>query len=70
MKPKFTPRERSVLDALIAGTGTTADIADRLDMAEGTVRTHLANVRRTTGHLTKTELALWWAGQNERGTVG
>jgi DNA-binding NarL/FixJ family response regulator len=44
----LTPREREVLRHLAAGY-SAAHIAARLDIAENTVRTHLANIRSKLG---------------------
>jgi DNA-binding CsgD family transcriptional regulator len=43
--PRLTPRHRQLLDLLAAGH-TNAQIARRLGLAEGTVRTHLENLYR------------------------
>ncbi len=43
--PELTPRQRQLLDLVAAGY-TNAQIARRLDIAEGTVRKHVENIRR------------------------
>lgn len=55
-----TPRERQVLDAMVAGTGTTLDICERLGMREGTARVHVYNICVATGLHTRMQLAVWW----------
>jgi DNA-binding NarL/FixJ family response regulator len=44
-EPRLTPRQWQLLDLLAAGH-TNAQIARRLGVSEGTVRTHLENIYR------------------------
>lgn len=44
-RPELTPRQRELLGLLAAGL-TNAQIARRLGVSEGTVRTHLENIYR------------------------
>jgi DNA-binding NarL/FixJ family response regulator len=46
--PALTPRQRELLDLLAAGH-TNTQIARRLGVSEGTVRTHLENIYRRLG---------------------
>lgn len=69
-KPILTPRQLEVL-ALIAGGASTHRIGSHLEVAEATIKTHLRNAGRATGHLGRCELLAWcfrtghlrWAGQ-------
>jgi DNA-binding CsgD family transcriptional regulator len=54
--PRLTPRQRQLLHLLAAGH-TNAQIARRLGLAEGTVRTHLENLYRRLGVSSRTEAA-------------
>jgi DNA-binding NarL/FixJ family response regulator len=46
--PELTPRQWQLMDLLAVGH-TNAQIARRLDVSEGTVRTHLENIYRRLG---------------------
>jgi DNA-binding CsgD family transcriptional regulator len=54
--PRVTPRQRQLLHLLAAGH-TNAQIARRLGLAEGTVRTHLENLYRRLEVSSRTEAA-------------
>ncbi|OZG70129.1 DNA-binding response regulator [Hahella sp. CCB-MM4] len=56
-KPTFTPRQEEVLHCLLKGMPNKV-IADRLDMAEGTVKTHLATVFRVLGAKSRAQVIL------------
>ncbi|WP_020406398.1 response regulator transcription factor [Hahella ganghwensis] len=56
-KPSFTPRQEEVLHCLLKGMPNKV-IADRLNMAEGTVKTHLATVFRVLGAKSRAQVIL------------
>ena len=57
---KPTEREHEVLMALVTGTGTTLDVADRCGMAEGTVGVHLGQLMTKLERHTRVQLAVWY----------
>jgi DNA-binding NarL/FixJ family response regulator len=59
---KLTPRQRGVA-ALIAQGLTNLEIAERLGLAEGTVKLHIANALHETGLRNRVELAVAWLHQ-------
>lgn len=54
--PPLTPREREVLDGLLAGE-TYSHIATRLFISDKTVSSHVSNILRKTGSANRIELA-------------
>lgn len=58
--PPFTPRQRTVLDALVAGH-TNKEIAAQLKITERTVEFHLQNIYQLLDLTTRTEVAVWAA---------
>ncbi|GAC1322827.1 MAG: hypothetical protein NVSMB22_09960 [Chloroflexota bacterium] len=72
----LSPRERQVLDGIVRGE-RDKEIADRLGIAEHTVKNHAYDIRRKIGARSRTEAAMWAmrvgpaekpASQDERGT--
>ncbi|WP_433577613.1 helix-turn-helix transcriptional regulator [Nocardia brasiliensis] len=62
----LTPMERSVVDLAVAGL-SNPDIAARLFIGRGTVKTHLAHVYAKLGVANRTELARLSAADPQRG---
>ncbi len=56
LEEMFTLREREVLPLLAAGM-TNPEIAERLFVGRGTVRTHVSNILAKLGARTRTEAA-------------
>ena len=61
----LTGREMTVA-ALVAEGLTNREIAARLDLSVSTVSTHLDNVRDKLGMRSRTQIALWVAGREQR----
>ncbi|MFK4222590.1 ATP-binding protein [Streptomyces sp. NPDC019890] len=61
----LTGREMTVA-ALVAEGLTNREIAARLDLSASTVSTHLDNVRDKLGMRSRTQIALWVAGREQR----
>jgi two-component system, NarL family, nitrate/nitrite response regulator NarL len=57
-QPRFTPREREVLDLIAEGLNNK-QIARRLDLSEGTVKVHVKHVLKKLGLRSRLEAALW-----------
>lgn len=57
LEPKLTPRQQQVFDHLIQGMPNKV-IADRLGMAEGTVKTHLYTIYRLFGASNRVQVIL------------
>jgi len=57
VEPRLTPRQREVLDHLLQGMPNKI-IADRLGMAEGTVKTHLYTIYRLFGATNRVQVIL------------
>ena len=55
---RITRREREVA-SLIAGGLSSAEIADRLVLAEGTVANHIEHILRKLRLRSRTQLAVW-----------
>jgi DNA-binding CsgD family transcriptional regulator len=62
----LTPTERSVVELVTAGA-TNPEIADRLFMSRGTVKTHLAHVFTKLGVTSRAELAAQAARRSDAG---
>lgn len=58
----LTRQEIQVLDELIKDGATNKVLADRLFLAEQTIKFHLGGALRYSGCGNRTQLALWWAG--------
>lgn len=54
---EFTPREIEVLRLLTTGAGND-EIADKLDISQNTVKTHIKHLLEKTGFETRTQLAI------------
>lgn len=54
---EFTPREIEVLRLLTTGAGND-EIADKLDISQNTVKTHVKHLLEKTGFETRTQLAI------------
>lgn len=65
MRRQLTRREQQVI-ALVAGGHTNREIADRLSLAEATVKVHMRNMCRLIGLRNRVELAIW---QERNGTT-
>ncbi|WP_327323492.1 LuxR C-terminal-related transcriptional regulator [Streptomyces sp. NBC_01210] len=61
----LTGREMTVA-ALVAEGLTNREVAARLDLSASTVSTHLDNVRDKLGMRSRTQIALWVAGKEQR----
>jgi DNA-binding NarL/FixJ family response regulator len=61
----FTTRERDVFDLIVAGA-SNAEIADRLHLAEVTVKTHVGRVLAKIGVRDRVNVVIW-AYQNDAG---
>lgn len=59
----LSPRERNVLDLLLAGTTTNRDLADEMNVSENTVKFHLRNILRKL-HLKNRAQVIAWAAQH------
>lgn len=57
---KLTARERDVLDAMVAGDGSTEDIAGILGVSKGTVKKHVGSISVKTGKATRVGMVVWW----------
>ncbi len=57
-RPRFTPREKEVLD-LIAEGWNNKQIARHLDLSEGTVKVHVKHLLKKLGLRSRLEAALW-----------
>jgi two-component system, NarL family, nitrate/nitrite response regulator NarL len=65
----LTPREREIASLVGAGA-TNRDIADRLKVGEGTVKTHLTAVFRKLGFTDRLQLGLYLARPEQKRRVG
>lgn len=54
---EFTPREIEVLRLLTTGVGND-EIAEKLDISQSTVKTHVKHLLEKTGFETRTQLAI------------
>lgn len=64
MTRALTPRESQVLVELALNGGTDAELAERLGMSTGTVRSHLGHLRAKLGvHSSKDLVAAFWRAQ-------
>jgi DNA-binding NarL/FixJ family response regulator len=61
----LSKRELEVL-AKIAEGWTNAEIADRLVIAESTVKSHVKNILRKLGAANRTEAVCWYCGSRHR----
>jgi DNA-binding NarL/FixJ family response regulator len=69
-EPRLTPRQWQLLDLLAAGH-TNAQIARRLGVSEGTVRTHLENIYRRLNVTNRTAAVMRaFTGHGSRLTLG
>ena len=59
----LSPRERNVLDLLLAGTTTNRDLAGEMNVSENTVKFHLRNILRKL-HLKNRAQVIAWAAQH------
>jgi DNA-binding NarL/FixJ family response regulator len=55
--PRLTPREAEIVRSVALGK-TNAEVAEKLSITEGTVKTHLNNVFKKLGIRNRLELAL------------
>lgn len=64
--PSLTPRELEVLAVFVASGGTDKELAIRLSLRPGTIRTHLSHLRLKTGCTTRSQLMLWAINQKDQ----
>jgi len=59
MRAELSRRQVEIVALAVKGL-SNRQIADKLDIAEGTVKTHLHHALKATGMANRTALVRWW----------
>jgi ATP/maltotriose-dependent transcriptional regulator MalT len=57
---QLTPREREVIELIVAGLTSNREIAAKLVISLGTANLHVKHILHKLGFGNRTELAMWW----------
>ncbi len=60
----LSPRESQIVE-LVADAKMNKEIAGRLGLSEGTVKTYMSGIFAKTGMSNRTQLAVWWIRKSD-----
>ena len=55
----LTPREQEIYDLVVSEGMRRVDLAERMEMKEGTMRRHMQNIYAKTGAESAVQLVVW-----------